>query len=174
MDTHKNVLKSDTLLFEQFQKFVEMYEQFEIFLDMINQLKKFFVFEPHAMSTALNKCFKSFSKWLLDSGATHHMSYLLSQFISLNLNSSKSIVAVNGDSMPLAGIGSVDTPNVALSDVYYIPNLTMNLASVSHRQGDLYVLDHFRDIYDIASSSVDLSSFWLNRALGKLDAHDIS
>ncbi|GJV35020.1 retrovirus-related pol polyprotein from transposon TNT 1-94 [Tanacetum coccineum] len=184
MDTCKNVLKSDTLLFEQFQKFVEMYEQFEIFLDMIKQLKKFFAFEPHAMSTALN-----------------------------------------------TGTGSVDTPNVALSDVYYIPNLTMNLASVSkicdsgydvnfsvsdcsiydqntqevvgtgHRQGDLYVLDHFRDIHDTASSSVDLSSFWLNRsssafylwhsrlgyvsgsrlrflastgALGKLDAHDIS
>ncbi|GJT92490.1 gag-pol polyprotein [Tanacetum coccineum] len=231
MDTCKNVLKSDTLLFEQFQKFVKMYEQFEIFLDMIKQLKNFFAFEPHAMSTALNKSFASFSKWILDSGATHHMSYLLSQFISLNLNSSKSIVAANGDSMPLAGIGSVDTHNVTLSDVYYIPNLTMNLASVriiydsgcnvnfsisdcsiydrntqevvgtGHRQWDLYVLDHFRDIHATASSSVDLSSFWLNRsslafylwhsrldhvsgsrlrflastrALGKLDAHDIS
>ncbi|GJU60519.1 hypothetical protein Tco_1238285 [Tanacetum coccineum] len=29
-----------------------------------------------------------------------------------------------------SGIGSVDTPSVALSDVYYILNLTMNLASV--------------------------------------------
>ncbi|GKD42492.1 retrovirus-related pol polyprotein from transposon TNT 1-94, partial [Tanacetum coccineum] len=183
------------------------------------------------MSTSPNKSFASFSKWILDSGATHHMSYLLSQFISLNLNSSKSIVAANGDSMPLGGIGSVDIPSVALFDVYYISNLTMNLASVSkicdsgcdvnftvsdcsiydrktkevvgtgHRQGDLYVLDHFRDIHDTASSSVNLSSFWLNRsssafylwhsrlghvsgsrlrflastgALGKLEAHDIS
>ncbi|GJX46294.1 hypothetical protein Tco_0271484 [Tanacetum coccineum] len=73
------------------------------------------------MSTSSNNGFASFSKWILDSGATHHTSYLLSQFISLNLNSSKSIVATNGDSMPLAGIGSVDTPSVALSDVYYIP-----------------------------------------------------
>ncbi|GKB37477.1 hypothetical protein Tco_0882419, partial [Tanacetum coccineum] len=39
--------------------------------------------------------------------------------------------AANGYSMPLAGIGSVDTPSVAFSDVHYIPNLTMNLASVS-------------------------------------------
>ncbi|PWA71316.1 gag-pol polyprotein [Artemisia annua] len=96
--------------------------------------------------------------------------------------------------MPLEGIGSADTPSVALSDVYYMPNLTINLASVSkicdseydvkfsdsdcsiydqktqdvvgieHRQWDLYVLDHFRDIHDTTSSSVDLSSFWLNRS----------
>ncbi|GKC28518.1 gag-pol polyprotein [Tanacetum coccineum] len=132
--------------------------------------------------------------------------------------------------MSLAGIGTVDTPSIALSDVYYIPSLTMNLAYVSkicdsrcdvkfyvsdcsiydrktqdfvgtgHRQGDLYVFDHFRDIHT-TSSSVDLSSFWLNRsfsafylwhsrlghvsgsrlwflastrAIGKLDTHDIS
>ncbi|GJV87666.1 retrovirus-related pol polyprotein from transposon TNT 1-94 [Tanacetum coccineum] len=75
------------------------------------------------------------------------------------------------------------------------------LSKSQARQGDLYVLDHFRDIHGTASSSVDLSSFWLNRfssafylwhswlghvsgsrlrflastgALGKLDAHDIS
>ncbi|PWA99268.1 hypothetical protein CTI12_AA010300 [Artemisia annua] len=195
MDTCKNVLKSDTLLFERFQKFVDMYEQFQIFLDTVEQLKNFLAIDPHAMSTSSNKGFASFSKWILDSGATHHMSYLLSQFISLNLNSSKSIVAANGDSMPLAGVGSVDTPSVALSDVYYIPSLTMNLASISkicdsgcdvkfsvsdcsiydrktqevvgtgHRQGDLYVLDQFRDIHATASSSVDLYSFWLNQPI---------
>ncbi|GJX49711.1 gag-pol polyprotein [Tanacetum coccineum] len=59
------------------------------------------------------------------------MSHLMSQCISLNLNSSKSIVAANGDSMSLAGIGSVDTPSVTLSDVYYIQSLTMNLAYVN-------------------------------------------
>ncbi|GKA46039.1 retrovirus-related pol polyprotein from transposon TNT 1-94 [Tanacetum coccineum] len=170
---------------------------------MVEQLL-FFAFEPHAMSLSSNKGFTPFSKWILDSDATHHVSYLLSQFISMNLNSSKSIEVANGDFMPLAGIGSVDTPFVALSGVYYISSLTMNLASevvrTGHMQGDLYVLDHFRDIYDTASSSVDLSSFWLNcsslafylwhsrlghvsgsrlrflaftGALKKIDAHDI-
>ncbi|GJR10326.1 retrovirus-related pol polyprotein from transposon TNT 1-94 [Tanacetum coccineum] len=156
MDTCKNGIKSDTLMSEQFQKFVNMYEQFEIFLAIVEQLKNFLASKPHAMSTSSNK-----------------------------------------------GIGSIDTPYIALSDVYYIPSLTMNLASVNkicdsgcdvnfsdsdcsiydqktqevvgtgHRQGDLYVLDHFRYIHAIASSSVDLSSFWLN-PLGKIDAHDIS
>ncbi|GJT04473.1 gag-pol polyprotein [Tanacetum coccineum] len=78
---------------------------------------------------------------------------------------------------------------------------TKEVARTCHKQGDLYVLDHFRDIHDTASSSVDLSSFWLNcsssafylwhsrlghvssfrlrflastGALGKPDAHDIS
>ncbi|GJX06509.1 gag-pol polyprotein [Tanacetum coccineum] len=159
------------------------------------------------------------------------MSYLLSQFISLNLSSSKSIVTTNGDSMPLEGIGLLDTPSIALSNVYYIPSLTINLASVSkisdsgydvkssvfdcsiydwktHEvlghvtcKGIFMFFDHFRDIHDTASSSVDLSSFWLNHssspfylwhsrlghvsgsrlrffastgALEKLDAHDIS
>ncbi|GJT04193.1 uncharacterized mitochondrial protein-like protein [Tanacetum coccineum] len=129
---------------------------------MLEQLKNFLAFQPHAMSTSSDKRFaSSFAKWILDSGASHHMSYLMSQFISLNLNSSKSIEAVNGDSMPLAGIGSVDTPSVALSDVYYIPRFE---SWFCHRQGDLYVLDRFKDIHDTASSSVDLSSFWLNRS----------
>ncbi|GJU89978.1 gag-pol polyprotein, partial [Tanacetum coccineum] len=41
---------------------------------------------------------------------------------------------------------------------------THELVRTGHRQGDLYVLDHFRDIHDTASSSVDLSSFWLKRS----------
>ncbi|GJY64055.1 gag-pol polyprotein [Tanacetum coccineum] len=231
MDNYTNDFKLDLSSFEQFQKFVNMYEQFQIFLDMVDLLKNFLAIKPHAMSTLSNKSLASFFKCILDSGATHHMSHLLASFISLNLNSSKSIVAANGDFMPLAGIGSFDTPSIALSDVYYIPNLTMNLASISeicdslcdvnffdsncsiydqkthkvvgtgHRKRDLYVLDHFRDIQDTASISVDLSSFWLNRsssafylwhsrlghvfgsrlcflastrALEKLDTHDIS
>ncbi|GJW52877.1 uncharacterized mitochondrial protein-like protein [Tanacetum coccineum] len=84
------------------------------------------------------------------------MSHLMSQFISLNLNSSKSIVAANGDSMPLARIGSVDIPFVSLSDVYYISSLTMNLASVNK----------------ICDSGCDVK-FSVSDSLGKLDAHDI-
>ncbi|GJV37537.1 gag-pol polyprotein [Tanacetum coccineum] len=77
----------------------------------------------------------------------------------------------------------------------------LEVVGTRHREGDLYVLDHFRDIHDTTSSSVDLSSFLLNRssspfylwhsrlghvsgsslrflasigALEKLDANDIS
>ncbi|GJU86826.1 hypothetical protein Tco_1294372 [Tanacetum coccineum] len=99
---------------------------------MLKQFKKFIALHSHVMSTSSNKeLTSSYSKWILDLGVTHHMSHILSQFISLGLNSSKSIVAANGDSMPLAGIGSVDITSISLSDVYYISSLTTNLASVS-------------------------------------------
>ncbi|PWA98143.1 gag-pol polyprotein [Artemisia annua] len=89
----------------------------------------------------------------------------------------------------------------SVSDCSIYDRKTQEVVGTGHRQGDLYVLDHYRDIHDIASSSVDLSYFWLNRsssafylwhsrlghvcssrlrflastgALGKLDAHDIS
>ncbi|GJR96168.1 gag-pol polyprotein [Tanacetum coccineum] len=55
-----------------------------------------------------------------------------SDVFSLNLNDSKSIVAPNGDLMLLAGIGSIDTPYVALTDVYHLPSLIMNLAYHHH------------------------------------------
>nr|GEV58535.1 Gag-Pol polyprotein [Tanacetum cinerariifolium] len=40
----------------------------------------------------------------------------------------------------------------------------LEVVGPGHKKGDLYVLDHFRGIHDTASSSVDLSSFWLNRS----------
>ncbi|GJX59951.1 retrovirus-related pol polyprotein from transposon TNT 1-94 [Tanacetum coccineum] len=75
------------------------------------------------------------------------------------------------------------------------------MVGTCHKEKDLYVLDHFRNIHDTPSSSVDLSSFWSNRyslafhlwhchlghvfgpclwflasigALGQLNTHDIS
>ncbi|GKB75844.1 hypothetical protein Tco_0942739 [Tanacetum coccineum] len=103
------------------------------------------------------------------------MPYLLSQFISLNLHSSKSIVAANGDYVPLPDIGLVDTPFVVSSDVYYIPCLTMNLASVSKICDSGYDVKYSISdcsIYDRKTQEVvGTSSIG---ALGKLDAYDIS
>ncbi|GJW68746.1 gag-pol polyprotein [Tanacetum coccineum] len=89
----------------------------------------------------------------------------------------------------------------SVSDCSIYDRKTQEVVGTRHREGDLYVLDHFRDIHDSTSSSVDLSSFWLNRsslpfylwhsrlghvsgsslrflastgALEKLDANDIS
>ncbi|KAK2455371.1 hypothetical protein QL285_002829 [Trifolium repens] len=93
-----------------------------------------------------------------------------------------SVMTADGTPMPLAGIGSVSTSNLSLSDVYYIPNLTLSLASVSQlcdsgysvmfssthchvqdphsgrligegrRHGGLYVLDELR-VPDTAAST---------------------
>ncbi|GKC10617.1 gag-pol polyprotein [Tanacetum coccineum] len=61
--------------------------------------------------------------------------------------------------------------NFFVSDCCIYDRKTHEVVGKGHRKRDVYVLDHFRDIHDTASSSVDLSSFWMNR---KLDTHDIS
>lgn len=69
--------------------------------------------------------------WILDSGASHHMSPHLPSFASLSPGSPVSVMSASSTSMPVEGVGSVVTPHVSLSDVYYIPTLALNLVSVS-------------------------------------------
>jgi len=69
--------------------------------------------------------------WILDYGASHHISYDDKSFVSLSYALSLSIRTADGTPMPLASIGSISTPNLSFFDVYYIPNLTLSLASVS-------------------------------------------
>ena len=76
----------------------------------------------------------SYSIWILDSGASHHMSPDSSYFTSKSHSSSILVMTVDDTPMPLVGVGSVITPNLSLSIVYHISNLTLNLASV----GQLY------------------------------------
>lgn len=51
--------------------------------------------------------------------------------VSLHPISFVSIMTADGTPMPLAGIGSVSAPNLSISDVYYIPNVTLSPVSVS-------------------------------------------
>ena len=101
---------------------------------MIEQFQKFFINQPHAMSAFSHIGLSSSSStgmaasiWVLDSGASHHMSPNLSSFVSLSHKSSVSIVTADGTLMPLAGVGSVVTPCICLPNVYHIPNLTLSL-----------------------------------------------
>jgi len=41
-----------------------------------------------------------------------------------------SIATTNGESIPLFVIGTIATPSLSLSDVYYIPGLAMNVVSI--------------------------------------------
>jgi len=72
----------------------------------------------------------SHSEWVLDSGASHHMSPDSSSFTSVSPLSSIPVMTADGTPMPLAGVGSVVTPHLSLSNVYLIPKLKLNLASV--------------------------------------------
>ncbi|XP_048231249.1 uncharacterized protein LOC125370282 [Ricinus communis] len=97
------------------------------------------------------------SSWILDSGASNHMSPNLSSFTSLTPKVSVPITSASGTPMPLQGVGSVITLSLSLSNVYHIPSLALNLASVGQ-------------ICDTGCSGSKFSG----GALGNLKTHDIS
>ena len=70
--------------------------------------------------------------WILDSGASHHMSSDSSCFTSMSHSYSVPVMTVDGTPIHLADVGFVVTPSLslALSNVYHILNLTLNRASV--------------------------------------------
>jgi len=72
----------------------------------------------------------SHSEWVLDSGALHHMSLDSSSFTFVFPSPSIPVMTVDGTLMPLASVGSVVTPHSSLPNIYFIPNLKLNLASV--------------------------------------------
>jgi len=84
----------------------------------------------------------SHSEWVLDSGASHHMSPDSSSFTSVSPLSSIPVMTADGTPMPLAGVGSVVTPHLSLPNVYLIPKLKLNLASVGQicDSGDYLVM----------------------------------
>ena len=79
---------------------------------------------PHSSSSM------SHSKWVLDSSASHHMSPDSSSLTFVSPSPSIHIITVDGTLIPLAGVGSVVTPYLSLLNVYLIPKLKLNLASI--------------------------------------------
>jgi len=72
----------------------------------------------------------SHSEWVLDSGASHHMSPDSSSLTSVSPLSSIPVMIADDIPMLLAGVGSVVIPHLSLPNVYLIPKLKLNLASV--------------------------------------------
>ena len=58
------------------------------------------------------------------------MSLDSSYFTSMSHPSSIPVMNADGTHMPLVGVCSIITPNLSLFNLYHIPNLTLNLASI--------------------------------------------
>lgn len=71
------------------------------------------------------------SLWILDSGASHHMSPHFSSFASLSSRILVFVMFASATPMSVEGVGSIVTPYISLTNVYYILTLALNLASVS-------------------------------------------
>ena len=73
--------------------------------------------------------------WILDSGATKHVSGNRSLFTNFNPGTSQSVQTASGQTLPIGGTGDVvislsNQSILTLTDVLYVPGLTVNLVSI--------------------------------------------
>ena len=70
--------------------------------------------------------------WIIDSGATDHMTFDSNQILSLSQSSQKCVSTANGASTPVIGEGVVSlTDTLNLESVLVVPSLEYNLLSVA-------------------------------------------
>jgi len=73
------------------------------------------------------------------------MSLDSSSFTSLSPSPSILVMTANDNLMPLVGVGSIVTPHLSLSNVYFIPKLRLNLVFVDQ----LYDLGDYLFIFPL-------------------------
>ncbi|KAJ9553465.1 hypothetical protein OSB04_017510 [Centaurea solstitialis] len=122
---------------------------------VFEQFKQFLASNPIAMSASMPHSGSGLSStstsgipsslWILDSGASHHMSPHLISFTSLSPRSPVSIMSASSTPMQVEG-----------------PR-TRKVIGIGHKLGDLYVMDELR-VSGVAASSVDLSCFRLSHS----------
>ena len=73
------------------------------------------------------------SDWIIDTGATNHMTYDRNMFIQLFFNSYVSVIInANGVSSPVMGSSTISiSPLLLISNELFVPSLNCNLLSVS-------------------------------------------
>ena len=70
--------------------------------------------------------------WIIDSGASDHMTYDKSYFTELSPPPVQYVTNANGEAFPVLGQGSVRMSAVVLQNVLYVPDLSHHLISVPH------------------------------------------
>uniref|UniRef100_A0A2N9FUB4 Integrase catalytic domain-containing protein n=1 Tax=Fagus sylvatica TaxID=28930 RepID=A0A2N9FUB4_FAGSY len=86
-----------------------------------------------SMVASGNTCLHSSSNssWVIDSGASDHMTGNSSLLSNISDPCSPfSVTVANGTKTPVQGIGTVSTPNLTFSNVLYLPEFPFNLLSV--------------------------------------------
>ena len=73
------------------------------------------------------------TSWIIDSGATNHMTGSSNLFSSYTPRSGRDRVRIaDGSSAPIMGCGTINcTPSLSLSSVLHVPNFPVDLLSVS-------------------------------------------
>ena len=85
------------------------------------------------------------SAWIIDSGATYHMTFDSRQISPLRSSSQKIVSTANGNTTPVIGVGSLTlTDTLNLDSVLVVPSLDYNLFSVSQITAALSCIVIFR------------------------------
>jgi len=72
------------------------------------------------------------TSWIIDSGATDHMTYNKSLFQYMTSRSKEKVLTANGEFTPVIGAGSIAlTPNLSLHNCLLVPALSNHLLSIS-------------------------------------------
>ena len=95
--------------------------------DMVNQVH---IPSSSASNTALSTVSGNSPTWLLHSACCNHMSSSPNVIPSHTPSSLPTIYTANDSSMHVSHQGTISTPNLSVSNVYHIPQLTHNLLSV--------------------------------------------
>ena len=80
------------------------------------------------------------NSWVIDSGATGHMTHSPNIFSTyFSCSSNRKIATADGSLTTVAGIGDVKiSPSLILKNVLHVPRLTMNLISIQKLTQDLH------------------------------------
>ena len=102
--------------------------------DLEETMKKHKVVAPKEHGKALNvqgRYSKSCSqKWVLDSGASHHMTSSKESFALLSSSSTSSIEVGDSTFIPVQGQGDSVVDDGCIYNVLYVPNISANLLSI--------------------------------------------
>lgn len=71
------------------------------------------------------------STWVVDSGASKHLTNTKNMLLSRKKDNTEIIVAKNGETIKSECIGNIETKTCNLTNVLYVPELTKNLMSVN-------------------------------------------
>ena len=87
---------------------------------------------------SVTKCVTDKHTWIVDSGATHHVSHERDAFHNLDTSVNHFVNLPNGSTLKVGGIGQIiiDT-TLTLQNVLFIPEFRLNLLSVSSLTSDI-------------------------------------
>jgi hypothetical protein len=116
------------------------------------------------------------SEWILDSGASKHVTGSISEFDSYSPyppTHRGTIQTADGTSQPIRGVGSVQcTPNIKLSSVLHVPAFPVNLVSLStliDQQDCNIMVNKYMCLIQERTTSMKIGTGTRHRGLWRMD-----